>query len=207
MFLDKNKLDAFIYKLIEYPCTFTIDNQYKNKLQVNNLKMYLENMSLLKPNILLVGEAPGYKGCAITGVPFTSEYIINSCKSFDIFKGCIVKGNKKEPTATMVWDALIEKEKEGKLLIKPLMWNIFPFHPINNGCISTNRRPTSKESELGLKILYELLELFPSIEKIYAIGGAASDKLKNHPKFISTLRHPSNGGKKKFKEGIDTIYR
>lgn len=39
-----------------------------------NLLRYLTEMSKRKPSVLLVGEAPGKDGCAISGIPFTSEY-------------------------------------------------------------------------------------------------------------------------------------
>ena len=51
----------------------------------------------------------------------------------------------------------------------------------------------------GFYVLNELLDVFPSIEKIYAVSGAAAEKLKNHPKYKGLLRHPSNCGKQMFK--------
>ena len=78
MELNIEKLNEFIDKLTSYSSNVCVDNQYQNKLQISNLKYYLYNMSLLKPNILFVGEAPGYQGCALTGIPFTSEFIIKT---------------------------------------------------------------------------------------------------------------------------------
>jgi len=37
-----------------------------------------------KSKILIVGEAPGYKGCRITGIPFTSGACIRD-RNIDIF--------------------------------------------------------------------------------------------------------------------------
>lgn len=206
MSLNKIKLKKFLNKLISYPSDNKVDNQYKNKIQIQNLKMYLENMDLIKPNIVFIGEAPGYQGCAITGIPFTSEYIISSNRNSLALQNCVTNGLKKEPTATIMWSILGEKEKQGVLCKMPLMWNIFPFHPINNGIMTTNRKPNSNETLYGVNLLNDLLDLFPSIEKIYAVGMVATEKIKNHPKFAGTLRHPSNGGKQKFKDGIEKIY-
>lgn len=206
MELNIEKLNEFIAKLTSYSSNVCVDNQYQNKLQISNLKYYLYNMSLVNPNILFVGEAPGYQGCALTGIPFTSEFIIKTHKATNMLQRCIANGEKKEPTATIVWEILGQKEIEGKLVIKPLLWNIFPFHPIKNGCITTNRKPSVKETDIGLEYLYDLLKLFPSIEKIYAVGHSAANKLQYHPKFAGYIRHPSNGGKQKFKEAIDKIY-
>ena len=208
MGLDQSNLDAFINKLIDYSNSDKVDNQYKNELQRNNLINYLNNMYQSKPTILLVGEAPGYKGCGITGIPFTSEYIISTHKELEVFAGCYVDGNQSENTATIVWEILIEEGKNGKPSSLPLLWNIFPFHPINNGCIMMNRNPNISECELGLIFLNDLLVLFPTIDKIYAVGKSAESMLvkSKNAKYAGTLRHPSYGGKKEFIEGIKKIY-
>ena len=43
-----------------------------NAVRRRNLTRYLEQLSERRPATLLVGEAPGYRGMAITGVPFTN---------------------------------------------------------------------------------------------------------------------------------------
>lgn len=52
-------------------------NQYsyglkENEIRRKNLMNYFERMERLKPSILLVGEAPVYRGCRRSGIPFTS---------------------------------------------------------------------------------------------------------------------------------------
>ena len=42
----------------------------------NNLVDYLVYMEHEQPDILLVGEAPGYRGTTVSGVPFLSEQMI-----------------------------------------------------------------------------------------------------------------------------------
>ena len=95
MELNIEKLNEFIAKLTSYSSNGCVDNQYQNKLQISNLKYYLYNMSLLNPNILFVGEAPGYQGCALTGIPFTSEFIIKTHKATNMLQRCIANGEKK----------------------------------------------------------------------------------------------------------------
>ena len=205
MSLNRTKLENFIYILSKYSDE-KVDNQYINDIQKNNLLKYLENMFILNPSILLVGEAPGYKGCTLTGIPFTSEFIINNHNNFDDLKGCIALGKQKESAATIMWDTLDELIKEDRLLIKPLMWNIFPFHPIEGKNVKSNRTPNANECLYGFSILKELLDLFPSIEKIYAIGVKADEKIKLHPKYAGKLRHPARGGKAEFRKGMFDIY-
>ena len=208
MSLNQSKLDVFIKNLLDYSNSDKVDNQYKNELQRNNLIKYLNNMYQSNPKILLVGEAPGYRGCGLTGIPFTSEYIISTHKELKAFAGCYVDGNQKERTATIVWEILLEKEKDETLSSLPLLWNIFPFHPISNGCKTVNRNPSKAEREFGFSILNELLDLFPSIDKIYAVGKSAESILvkSKNAKYVGSLRHPSYGGKKEFIEGIEKIF-
>lgn len=76
--------------------------------------------------VLFLGEAPGYKGCRLSGVPFTSEKVLTSSKSNAIV-GCNfdykirdVKNPQSESSATIIWEAFENHD------IYPLMWNAFP---------------------------------------------------------------------------------
>ena len=66
-------------------CNCYVTNQYADNAQAkHNLQCYLElidaQYKTYSPNkrILLVGEAPGYRGCRVCGIPFTSEQIIET---------------------------------------------------------------------------------------------------------------------------------
>ncbi|MBR4606414.1 MAG: hypothetical protein IKO41_09355 [Lachnospiraceae bacterium] len=50
-----------------------IVNPYKSKRLKNHLLQYLQHLEQVGVDIMLVGEAPGYRGCALTGIPFTDE--------------------------------------------------------------------------------------------------------------------------------------
>jgi uracil-DNA glycosylase len=163
-----------------------------------NLHTYLQQMQTLSPQILLLGEAPGYKGCRLTGVPFSSERIL---AENDFFKN---KGYKfidakarleSEISATIVWRALEQFET------KPLIWNIFPFHPYKAGNKHSNRGPHRKELERGKEILAELLELFP-VRKIIALGRKAESQIMDMGYDAVYVRHPANGGKAAFLKGL-----
>ncbi|HEY1156415.1 MAG TPA: hypothetical protein VGE95_09030, partial [Arthrobacter sp.] len=41
----------------------------ENRLRRHNLELYLQEMLDRRPSVLLVGEAPGFRGMRITGVP------------------------------------------------------------------------------------------------------------------------------------------
>lgn len=195
-------------KVEEIPNVF---NQYsniktENAIRRNNLLLYLKQMSSIKPEVMLVGEAPGFHGCRFTGVPFTSEYIlINGFNETDLFgrnQGYLKTNElptvKKEQSATIVWETLLNNS------FIPLMWNAFPFHPFKEGNPMKNRTPKSRELEIGQEFLEELIEIF-GISKIVAVGNNAEITLKKMNVSCIKVRHPANGGKCDFVSGIEVI--
>ncbi len=47
-----------------------------NEIRRRNLRLYLSEMAQYNPEVLLIGEAPGHLGCLLTGIPFTSEFLL-----------------------------------------------------------------------------------------------------------------------------------
>lgn len=72
IFLDSLALTKNLVNAINLYHGNSIDSQIRR----NNLKLYLTKMKDLNPSIMILGEAPGYKGCGLTGIPFTSERIV-----------------------------------------------------------------------------------------------------------------------------------
>lgn len=175
-------------------------NSLESDVRRHNLQLYLEKMSALNPDVILVGEAPGYKGCALTGIPFTSENVLAKNEFFqgENYQFINKDRREKESSATIVWGELAD------CVNKPLIWNIFPFHPFEKGNLKSNRTPTIEELAQGLKIFDELLKLF-DIKKIVAVGKKSESQIKNNKYYYAAIRHPANGGKNDFAEGLKRI--
>ena len=195
---------SIINKLKLRPSTNTVFNPYRNEAVANNLNLYFEYLySTNQKDVLLIGEAPGYAGCRITGIPFTSGELFSNSK-LEIFKklnqDISLEKIEGEKTASIVWNYL---EKKSNL---PVFWNSFPFHPFNTDNEKSNRAPTNEEIKEGKIYIQELVEIFkPKI--IASIGRKGEKVLKSiYPdKHIKYIRHPSYGGKTDFIRGMDEI--
>lgn len=207
----KNRFITYIEELSKVKLNGNACNHYShdnpvNTIRRNNLLLYFQQMEKFNSRILMVGEAPGYRGCRLTGVPFTSEFILlNGVDRFEIFgrsRG-YMKTNEfidisKESTATIMWNAL---ERIKRL---PLLWNAFPFHTFKNRCLQSNRTPTNDELKIGERYLRGLIQLFDA-KAVVAIGNGAESTLINIGINFKRARHPANGGKIEFTNGIDDI--
>jgi uracil-DNA glycosylase len=175
-------------------------NQYArgdpaNAIRRRNLRLYLEQIG--EPRVLLVGEAPSYRGGRLTGIPFTSESIMLAGLGAHRGYQKATPGPKlsTEASATMVWTTIRNAEP------LPLLWNAFPFHPFAAGNPFSNRMPTTGELLIGAPFLEALLQLFP-IEHVVAVGNLAERSLTRLSIEHVKVRHPSQGGKRKFVEGV-----
>ena len=137
----------------------------------DRLAAYLESRG--DAAFLLVGEAPGYRGARVSGVPFTSERQLTGV-------------GPAEATATIVHRILDELG----LAQQVLLWNVVPTHP---GTAFSNRVPTSLEVAEGVVFARELARG----RQVLAIGRVAARALG-----ADYVRHPSHGGLQKFREGL-----
>lgn len=178
----------------------------ENALRRHNLEIYLQEMLERRPKVLLVGEAPGFRGMRITGVPFTNRTILEGpANSFGLFgpgKGYVLPpeaaGVAAEPTATVLWQVL---EEVGFL---PVLWSAFPWHPHKPGQPLSNRTPRPSETKLGTCFWQELSELF-SISTIVAVGNVAQHSLQRSGLDVPKIRHPAHGGRAGFKRGLEQL--
>lgn len=86
---------------------------------------------------------------------------------------------------------------------RELMWNVFPFHPYKEGKRASNRTPTQRELEEGLKYIDALKTIFQiNDSQVFAVGKKAKLLLglteDNH-----CIRHPANDYKKEFRPQFD----
>jgi uracil-DNA glycosylase len=143
------------------------------------LRAYLD--SRIGARYLLVGEAPGYRGTLVSGVPFTSERQLS--------------GNAPgEATATVVHRVLVELGIENDVLL----WNLVPTHPRRPGEPRSNRRPTQAEIADGAPFLAELAHQRLTIP----VGRLAQARLGG-----PYVRHPSHGGARVFRRALVDFVR
>jgi uracil-DNA glycosylase len=110
------------------------------------LREYLSRHS--DTELLLVGEAAGYRGARISGIPFTSERQLSGT-------------GPAEATATIVRRTLADLDLDA------LCWNVVPTHP---GTETSNRRPTAGEIRAAWPFLAEIA----SERRILAVGRLAA---------------------------------
>lgn len=146
------RIEQFISSFSELVILSNAENLYdratpEGKVLAQNVKLYLTLMAQQQPDVLLIGEAPGYQGTRRTGVPFASEYIIDGhMKEAPFFANKpgfqrAYNGERtyREPTSTIVWRTISTCER------LPLLWAAFPHHPHEPGSVETNRAPTRTE--------------------------------------------------------------
>lgn len=149
-------------------------NQYtESQLRRERLAAYLAAKA--GAGILLVAEAPGYRGTRVSGIPLTSERQLTGC-------------GPAEATATIVHRTLAELGVADDVLL----WNLVPTHP---GTESSNRAPTRGEIEASEPFLTELAEG----RRVIAVGRLAHARLGG-----PYVRHPSRGGASAFRYGLVT---
>jgi uracil-DNA glycosylase len=135
------------------------------------LARYLEGRAAAP--ILLVGEAAGYRGARISGIPFTSERQLTGT-------------GPSEASSTIVHCVLMELDLEGDVLL----WNVVPTHP---GTDRSNLPPTPTDVDTGLPFARELARG----RRVLAVGRVAEAALG-----APYVRHPSRGGAAAFRETV-----
>jgi len=150
-------------------------NQYcRSRHRRERLARYLEQRA--SASVILVGEAAGYRGARVSGIPFTSERQLTGA-------------GPAEASATIVHRVLRELGVEDEVLL----WNVVPTHPHEPERPYTNRRPTRDEVDSSIPYL----EGVARGRRVIAVGRLA-EQVTGAP----YVRHPSHGGAEAFATGL-----
>ena len=155
-----------------------------------------------RPRFILCGEAPGYQGCARSGVAFTSERLLleGAIPRIPALSQRLTSRRLpfSEPSATIVWKALYQVG----IADVTLLWNAVQLHPFNVGDHLTNRTPKNHELVLGAPAMKLLSVAFPEA-KIVAVGNKARDLIESMGiRTAGAVRHPARGGATEFTSGL-----
>ncbi len=206
-----SSIDDFVDRLAAVETGLGCNNFFDHAVPGNaqrrrNLELYLREMLDRRPKVLLLGEAPGFRGMRITGVPFTNRTMFEGpANEFGLFgpgKGYVLPtdaaGIAAEPTATVMWQVLAELE------FLPLLWSACPWHTHVPGRPQSNRTPKASEVALGTPFWQELTEAF-RIDTVVAVGNVAHRSLQRSGLDVPKIRHPAHGGRSGFKRGLQEL--
>lgn len=158
------------------------DDEAANQRRRNLLEFLQERRAA---PILLVAEAPGYRGCRQTGVPLTDPSELSGTGT-------------EERTATYVYEAL----RDFGIVDDVVMWNVFPFHPHPPGVHDRNRRLLDSEA----KPFAPLVRFFAPASRslVVAVGGKAKLGMTSAGIRFSHIPHPIRR-KTQFRQGLATL--
>lgn len=165
---------AFVAELARTQIGATFNQYEASPRRRARLSAYLDARSAAR--WLLVGEAAGFRGARVSGVPFTSERQVSG-------------DGPGEATATIVHRVLGELGAGSEVLL----WNLVPTHPHLSGDPESNRRPTRGEIEAA----HPFLERLGQGRRLVPIGRLAHTELGG-----AYIRHPSHGGARDFRAAL-----
>ena len=169
--MERRDARAFVDRLAAARIGDTFNQYAASERLRERLAGYLESRA--GAPFLLVGEAAGYRGARVSGLPFTSERQLSG-------------RGPSESSATIVQAALAELGVRESVLL----WNLVPTHP---GTPTSNRAPTRVEITAGRRFVDELA----AERRVVAVGRLAERALG-----APYLRHPSHGGAREFRTGL-----
>lgn len=167
-------MDGFVERLAAARIGRTFNQYADSPHRRERLADYLRRRR--HATILLVGEAAGYRGARVSGIPFTSERQLTGT-------------GPAEASATVVQRVLAELGLDEEVLL----WNVVPTHP---GTPTSNRRPTPEEVRAAAPFLLPLARG----RRVVAVGRLA-EAVTGAP----YVRHPARGGAAAFGAGLAAI--
>ena len=170
-----------------------------DQIRRQNLQNYLQSFQETPTNLIL-GEAPGWRGCRFSGVPFTSEtQILSGTLPFPGMQSSRNERPYAEASATIFWRVMCPHHPQF------LVWNCLPFHPYQRGKPLSNRSPKRTEIRAYLHLLEGFIEIL-SPTRVIAVGASAQFALAEVNVDAQRVRHPSHGGSREFQAGIEELF-
>lgn len=172
-------------------------------LRRRNLLHYLETLTRSGSRLLLVGEAPGWRGMTITGVPFFSVRelearpgLLTGAPGGDAFEVPQDPAALWEASSRVVWKTL-----DGWTGPLPISWPVYPHHPFVPGDRRSNRTPRPAEVRAGSSLVLELARALGD-PRIVAVGRKAQGALALNGVEAEVVRHPAQGGATLFERQV-----
>jgi uracil-DNA glycosylase len=166
-----------------------VDGPAAPLLRLDRLHAYLQ----LRENadVLLIGEAPGYRGCHFSGIPFTSERLLVGGS----IPGLQWQGQRittfdrpiAEASATTVWGVLHSLGAASRVVL----WNAMAWHPHKPGALLSNRTPSREEVAGSADVLKTVISMFPEA-RVVACGAVAARSLSDLGVRCAELRDVRN---------------
>ena len=172
---------------------FLYGDDPEGRRRERNLRRYLD--AVADAPLILVGEAPGWRGMTVSGVPFVSAREAAA----GVIPGLELPAEPQAPweaSSRVVWAALAQWA--GPL---PVSWPIFPHHPFVAGDPRTNRTPRPAEVRDGTPAAVELARAM-GIRTFVAVGRKAQGALAAAGVESIAIRHPAQGGARMFTEQL-----
>lgn len=172
------------------------------RVRKRNLIRCLDAALAARVDTIWVARDLGYRGGRRTGIPLTDEAHLRHAGMLMggiEFERATRGPEVAERTAGVVWDMLA---RVGELVV---LWNIFPFHPHEEGDPFSNRCHRRAEREAVWLFFTALVNMIRP-ERIVAIGRDAGSALNGIDVHVDIVRHPSYGGQAEFVAGVERIY-
>lgn len=160
-------------------CNFYREDQSDEWAPVRRERLRRYLVARWSAPIILVGEAPGYRGARLSGIAFTSVAQLGV-------------GPTSEASATIVHRVLATLGLEDDVLL----WNTVPTHPHLPDVPDSNRTPSPQEIAAGAAFL----DAVCVGRTVVAVGEIAATATRA-PK----VRHPARGGASAFAAGLAAI--